>query len=419
MDKVQIDTLKEYACNPRQISDLEFHQLCENLIAYGFLDPLVVDQDNVVLGGNQRLRAAKHLISQGIIDFSEVPVFRIETKGEQHKAEVNLLLNNHHGSYDMTALAGLIDELDIKIDDLPALGFSGVDLDDLNVSIDNLAVGDYDESKDDEIPEIDKTPVVKEGELWLLGEHRLLCGDCTVEANVQRLMDGKKADMVFTDPPYGMNLNTDYSNIHGTKGFQKERGYIGGKKYDEIRGDDTAFDPTFIISGYEQCKEIFLWGADYYCHKLPALGSWLVWDKRSNEDTDEKIVESRDKGVGSCFELCWSKARHKREIVRVMWNWIFGTEKEPEKHRVHPTQKPTRLADWFINKYSKENGLTIHLFLGSGTTLIACEKTNRVCFGLEIDPWYCTVILQRYLDYTGKQPTREDGKTFEEVKNVD
>lgn len=108
---------------------------------------------------------------------------------------------------------------------------------------------------------------------------------------------------------------------------------------------------------------------------------------------------------GSCFELCWSKNRHKREIARVKWAGIFGTEKEPDKDksRKHPTQKPVELCNWFIIKFSKQNDIILDLFLGSGSTLIAAEKSDRICYGMEIDPHYTDVILQRYEDYTGNK----------------
>ena len=127
-------------------------------------------------------------------------------------------------------------------------------------------------------------------------------------------------------------------------------------------------------------------------------GSWIVWDKR--------LEESADKMYGSCFELCWSKNKHKREIARIKWAGIFGTEKEPEHKRFHPTQKPVELSSWFVKHFSGEKSLVIDLFLGSGSTIIAAEKTGRICYGMEIDPKYVDVIIKRYEDYVGGKATK-------------
>lgn len=248
---------------------------------------------------------------------------------------------------------------------------------------------------DDEIPEQVET-VCKTGDLWQLGEHRLLCGDATKKEDVDRLMGGEKADMVFTDPPYGINLDTDWSKAKSNLDFVREKHtQSAGNRYDKVIGDDASFDPTFILNGFD-CKEVFLWGADYYYGFLP-VGGLFVWDKR--------LEESADKMFGSCFELCWSKFKHKRSIVRVKWAGIFGTEKEPDRNkgRLHPTQKPVELSVWFIEKYSKVKQSVIDLFGGSGSTLIACEKLNRRCFMMEIDEHYCDVIIQRWQDFTGQK----------------
>ena len=219
-------------------------------------------------------------------------------------------------------------------------------------------------------------------------------------------MDGKKADMVFTDPPYGMSLNTDWSSAKPSSKFAKEKNVISGKKHRLVIGDNEDFVPILITSVFDNfsyCDEIFLWGADYYSELLinKNSGSWLVWDKR--------IDESIDKMYGSCFELCWSKNKHKREIIRVRWAGIFGTEQEFDHKRFHPTQKPIKLAEWFINKFSKKDDIIIDLFLGSGSTLIACEQTNRICYGMEIDPIYCDVIVKRWEEYTGQKAVKVNG----------
>ena len=246
-------------------------------------------------------------------------------------------------------------------------------------------------------PETGEIIEYEENEIF---SHRLMCGDSTKEEDVAKLMNGNKADMVFTDPPYGMNLDTDYS------GMKSEifKGGIGGKKYDEGIVDD--FNPKMIdLILSLNVKEMFLWGADYFAEYLPNKndGSWIVWDKRANGNDNIEEDYSSDKMYGSCFELCWSKTKHKRDIARVKWAGMFGTEKQDTKKRLHPTQKPLELCDWFIKKYSNLNDNILDLFGGSGSTLIACEQLDRICYMMELDPKYVDVIINRWENFTGEK----------------
>ena len=255
---------------------------------------------------------------------------------------------------------------------------------------------------EDEVPEVSEGKAVAElGDIWQLGRHRLMCGDSTKKEDVAKLMNGNKADMVFTDPPYGMNLDTDFSSMK-SKLF---KGKTGGAEYSEVIGDNADFKPeliTTIFNNFDYCKEIFTWGADYYAELLPNKnnGSWVVWDKR--------LDDSADKMYGSCFELCWSKAKHKRDIARVKWAGIFGMENQDTKTRVHPTQKPVNLVSWFLERYSEDNSLIVDVFGGSGSTLIACEQLNRSCYMMELDPKYCDVIIKRWENLTGEKAVMEE-----------
>jgi len=249
---------------------------------------------------------------------------------------------------------------------------------------------------EDAVPDVPVEPKTKLGDIYILGNHRLMCGDSTSIDAVDKLMNGKKADVVFTDPPYGMFLNADYSDMNS-----KFKGSKGGNKYDQVIGDNDDFSPELIdtvFACFDYCKEIFLWGADYYAEHLPNKnnGSWVVWDKRGDE--------SADKMYGSTFELCWSKARHKRMMARVKWAGIFGMEKEHDKKRVHPTQKPVELVAWFFDYFSlKDKKNVVDLYGGSGSTLIASEKVGKNAFLMELDPKYCDVIVKRWEDFTGKK----------------
>jgi 16S rRNA G966 N2-methylase RsmD len=261
---------------------------------------------------------------------------------------------------------------------------------------DGYETGDEERDEtEDELPEEVETRC-KPGDIWQLGKHRLMCGDSTDPETINLLMDGKKADMIFTDPPYGVNLDTQFSTMHKANPFGP-----GGNDYAPVIGDDAPFNPDMFLSQFDYCKEQFWWGADYYRDKMPMGGSWIVWDKRDN-DSDMNL----DALLGSHFELCWSRHAHKREIARILWAGHHGMGKSGDtKSRVHPTQKPVGLVTWFFNRYGKDGDIVIDFYLGSGTTLIACERTGRVCYACELLPAYCDVVIARYEAETGQTAT--------------
>ena len=266
------------------------------------------------------------------------------------------------------------------------------------------------ETEEDEAPEVDESEPAKSqlGEVYQLGRHRLMCGDSTDAGSVAILMNGQKANMVFTDPPYGMSLDADFSGMKSRLGTSFGDRQMRGSHYDNVVGDHDDFEPKLIdtiFNNFGYCKELFTWGADYYAELLPEKnkGSWVVWDKRLDDNSD--------KMYGSCFELCWSKNKHKRDIVRIKWAGAFGMEKDDTKTRVHPTQKPAILAQWFLERYSKEGDIVADIYGGSGSTLIACEQLGRTCYMMELDPHYCDVIRKRYwkLTHDGNEEGWEDG----------
>ena len=227
--------------------------------------------------------------------------------------------------------------------------------------------------------------------LRLKSKHRLLCGDSTDKADVDRLMDGAKADMVFTDPPYG--INEACYRVEKVKKFRKQ-GVAKKGSYKQIEGDDStdvAHKAIQIARGLGADCNIF-WGGNYY--DLEPSSCWIVWDKR---------VEDNRKDLNSDCELAYVDHKHKASvrIFRHLWKGMIKGS-EHGQARVHPTQKPIALAEWCFEKYGDPKTV-LDLFLGSGSTLIACEKTNRQCYGMEIDPHYCSVIIKRYQDYTGKE----------------
>jgi DNA modification methylase len=189
-------------------------------------------------------------------------------------------------------------------------------------------------------------------------------------------------DLVLTDPPYGMRLNTDFSKMKS----RMFKGKTGGNYHGPVVGDDRDFDPRPFFE-IIKTREQFWFGADYYADKLPKGGSWMIWDKR--------LSESADKMWGSCFEVIWSMSRHKRVIFRVKWAGIFGMEKQDIKSRIHPTQKPLNLIKKMISKYSQQNETILDPFMGSGTTLRAAKDLGRKAIGIEIEEKYCEIAAKR------------------------
>jgi len=342
---------------------------------------------------HQRIKALNSLFEDGYT-IPDIPIVYIKAKDKKEAKEKLLHISSQYGEFDR----GGLDDFLLSINSDAEL------LETLRLVDDEMDMSIFDEPSiettgDDELPE-DVKPITKLGDLWELGNHRLLCGDSMDAETVGVLMDGQKADMVFTDPPYGMGLDTDYEKVTGSKNaMHKKKGKdaIPGKKYKRVKGDNEDFTPDLIetvFNNFGYCKEIFLWGADYYAEYINARneGSWIVWDKIT---TKEGIVsEGASKMFGSCFELCWSKMKHKRDIIR-MFHKGFTSVDNSEK--VHPTQKPIQLTEWFINKWDCKK--VVDLFLGSGSTLIACEKTNRICYGMELDEHYCDVTVQRYRNW--------------------
>jgi len=351
--------------------------LKESLEKFGLVEPIIFNkQTGYIVGGHFRVRELKKL---GIKEIECV----IVDLNEADEKELNIRLNANTGGWDWDTLAN-----DWDVVDLEAWGLDIPQFDTME---------ELEASEDDyEVPEGGIETDIVIGDLFEIGEHRLLCGDSTDSDAVARLMNGEKADMVFTDPPYGMALDTNYNRSMSVS-FAKAKGLPmkAGSKNEKIIGDNEDFSPELIntiFACFDYCKEIFIWGADYFAELLPKKndGSWIVWDKRSNEDGT--VLGST---VGSHFELCWSKSKHVREIARVKWCFIFGTEKEFDHKRHHPTQKPSLLAQWFFNKWGKENDLVADLFLGSGSTMVAAHQLKRRCFGLELEPKYCQVIIDR------------------------
>lgn len=400
---IAIDKVKPAAYNPRKDlkpGDPEYEKLKKSIAEFDIVEPLIWNKrSGNLVGGHQRLKVLRERGD------ATVEVSIVDLDDAKEKA-LNIALNKISGEWDYPVLMGLLKELDAGDLNMEITGFDYKEFEDL---MNQFYEPEEGLTNDDEVPEAVET-VCKAGDLWVLGNHRLLCGDATVEAHVAKLMAGDKADMVFTDPPYGMDLDTDYSGI---KSSMRAIGHnkVGGNKWRKVVGDNEDFDPSFLLQYFIQVKEQFWFGADYYVERITNKndGSWLVWDKRK---------ESQSEAIGSEFELIWSKSKHKRRVLRHDWFGFLSSQntKEAQK-RLHPTQKPTSLIVDIIKQWCKGD-LIIDPFGGSGSTLIACEKLGRRCYMMEIDQHYCDVIIQRWQNFTGKEAIKIDERARESKTTV-
>jgi DNA modification methylase len=395
--KTKISEIKLNPNNPRLIKDDKFTKLVQSIKDFPeMLDirPIVVNADMVILGGNMRFKACKEA------GLKEVPIIVADNLTEEQQREFLIKDNTSGGEWDFEMLANEWD-----VDQLDAWG-----LDIPNFEPDQVLEAEEDDF-DTTPPEI---PFTVLGDLYEIGEHRLLCGDSTDSDQVAKLMNGDKADMVFTDPPYGMFLDTDYSQIKGTQNSLGFKGNQKGNKYDKIIGDNEDFTPELIntiFANFNYCKEIFIWGADYFIDLIPNYGkdgSWFVWNKRSSE--------AQQRGIGNTFELCWSKTKHKRLVFDFEWFGFLSKDDPKEaRNRVHPSMKPSKLLSRLTTDYCKGD-LLVDLFLGSGSTMVASHQLNRKCYGMELDPKYCDVIVKRMVKLDSTLIVKRNGvvtKDFE------
>lgn len=369
---VSVDKCTKLAKNARKHSEAQLKQIMRSIEQFGFLSPIVIDKKGVVHAGNGRLEAARRL------RIKEVPAIQAEgLTADQLRAFA--LADNRIGEtseWDVGLLKEELEELIASVDvDMQSIGFSDEEILALVGKLDSEESSGGLQGDPDEIPEQVETRA-KPGDLWKLGEHRLLCGDSTKAEDVARLMDGEKADMVFTDPPYGIA----YKSPSG-------RGKTKRGDYSVIIGDDKPFEPSCLFGN---CDLIVAWGANHYADKLPPSAAWLVWDKRDGDAINNN----------SDCELAWVSSGGSARLFHHKWNGMIKASEKSEQ-RVHPTQKPVALSEWAFETLSAGENI-LDLFGGSGSTLIACEKTGRKCFMMELDPKYADIILARWEKLTGK-----------------
>jgi 16S rRNA G966 N2-methylase RsmD len=373
MQRVPIGTIKNNPNNPRVIKDDKFKKLVQSikdLPEMAEVRPVVVNTDMVVLGGNMRLKAMREA------GWKDVPI-QVVDWDEDKQRQFIIKDNVSGGEWDWEMLANEWDTEELQE--------WGLDLPDFDNAKELEA-----EEDDYEMPDELQTDIVL-GDLFEIGPHRLLCGDSTDSDAVAKLMDGQKPDMVFTDPPYGV----DVVGSGGTIGGNTKNAKAGN--YSKVIGDDKPYDPSHIF--LFDCF-IFIWGANYFLDKLPSRGQWVVWDKNRPEGT-----------TFSDCELAWTNG-DGIAIKKYKCTWDgFHREGESEK-RVHPTQKPIKLCSDILNNLSKLNQIIVDLFLGSGSTMVAAHQLNRKCYGMELDPKYCQVIVDRMLKLDPTLEVKRNGLPY-------
>ena len=406
IEKVKTDVLIPYVRNARTHSDEQVAQICGSIKEFGFTNPVLIDSDKVIIAGHGRVMAAQRM------GLSEVPCITLDYLTEAQKkayiiADNQLALN---AGWNEELLALEIEELNDLDFNLDLLGFD----DPLKFLPDKEGYTD-----EDEVPDVPDNPVTKEGDLWVLGNHKLICGDSTSIDVVGALMNGDKADLLFTDPPYGMSYGGGRARGSSKKGDRvKAHGMILG---DDKRGEDLEE----MLQGSLFCAlaNMKKGASSYIClnyknyaifHKKIeelqlGVSACIVWDKKSI-------------GLGNANYrpqhefIFYSKGNHWQggKSESDVWYMSRGNTTEYK----HPTQKPVELIKRAIDNSSKMEDVVLDVFAGSGSTLLACEKTMRSNRAVELDPKYCDVIIERWQNYTQEKAILEsNGKTFEELKN--
>jgi len=359
IENIETNKILPYINNPRK--NLNADKVASSIKEFGFQQPIVVDKEMIIIVGHTRHQAAK------LLGLKTVPVLVADLpplKAKAYRIADNRI--NEDSEWDMGLLnIEFTDLLDNNFD-MENLGFDDKELE-------RLIVGDEKGlTDDDEVPELPKEPNAKQGDIYKLGEHRLMCGDSTKIDDIDKLMNGNKPDLIHTDPPYGMNAVS-------------KSGVLSKKYKNDILGDDNnqiAKDTFNLIYGlYPESKQIW-WGANYYSSCLPDSECWIVWDKNNGESDQTDC------------ELAWANFR---SVVRQF------TQSSEKTNRVHPTQKPVSLMEWIIKRFKINSKNIADFFGGSGSTLIAAEKNNIKAFIMEFDPKYVDVIIKRWEDYTGKK----------------
>jgi DNA modification methylase len=387
MTTTPINKIKSNPNNPRVIKDDKFKKLVQSLKdlpEMAQVRPIVVNQDMIVLGGNMRLKAMKEA------GWKEAPVAVVDWDEDKQRQFI-IKDNVGFGEWDWDMLAN---EWDAE-----SLGEWGLDVPQMNETEIEAEEDDFD------VPEGGiKTDIVL-GDLFEIGEHRLLCGDSTDSDAVARLMNGEKADMVFTDPPYGISYKSNWAT--------KER-----ERFNEIQNDDVILDilPSIILISKNNIHW-YIWTS----HQV-----YPIWREKFNEYYKSTIIWSKKSGaMGDLtgdyvvnYEMSLFCHYGRKTLNGKRESAVWELTRDSGIEYEHPTQKPITLAEKAINNSSKENDLVFDLFLGSGSTMVAAHQLNRKCYGMELDPKYCQVIIDRMLKLDPSLTIKRNGEKYIRINEI-
>lgn len=381
VERRQVASLIPYARNSRTHSDAQVAQIAASIKEWGWTTPILIDPDGGIIAGHGRVMAAQKLA------LAEVPCMVAEGWTDaQRKAYViadnQLALN---AGWDMDMLKVEMQELGALEFDLGLLGFD-------DKLLQSLAAPDGTEglTDSDAVPETPETPVTVEGDVWVLGGHRVMCGDSESIDALDKLLNGVTPNAIVTDPPYGIGIDGQKKSVSANPKHNR--------KHHEKKGWDSQ-RPDASIFGYIVALGVpaVVWGGNYFADLLPATRGWLYWSK------------GQDGLTMSDGELAWTTEDKPLRSAKVNRAALRGS--------VHPTQKPVEVIEFSLGYLSvPQKGAVLDLFAGSGTLAIACEKADQRAFMMERDAGYCDVIIKRWQDFTGKQAVLEgDGRTFADL----
>lgn len=393
IQKIKIDKLIPATYNPRKNlkpSDAEYVKIKNSIEKFGFVSPLVINKDMTVIGGHQRLKVLKEM---GIV---EVECIIVDLDKTNEKA-LNIALNKIQGDWDEEKLEALLQELKLEDFDTNLIGFDFDEVDEILKDVNGSKEDDFDvDSAYEEIEE----PITKPGDVWILGKHRLMCGDSAQKEDVMRLMNNQDADMLLTDPPY----NVDY--VGKTSEALKIK--------NDNMSDNQFYE--FLKKVFENMYSVTKEGASIYVFHADTEGLNF---RKAFKDAGYKLAEcliwKKD-----CFVM--GRQDYQWQHEPILYGWKEGAAHHfindrtqstilefdrPRQSSLHPTMKPIDLVARLLKNSSKENDKILDLFGGSGSTIIAAEQLNRNCYTMELDPKYCDVIVKRWESLTNKEAILE------------
>jgi len=408
VEQRKIEALIPYVNNSRTHSDEQVAQIAASVREFGWTNPILVDGQNGIIAGHGRLAAARKL------GLTEIPVIVLDHLSEAQKKALVIADNK------LASNAGWDDEmLRLELGDLQEMGFdatiAGFTTDELDALL-SVTEGTDGLTDEDDVPEAPEEPTTRLGDVWILGKHRLMCGDSTSIDAVEKLMDSQKADMVFTDPPYGVA----YEGGHNTKKRQQIKNdalegenltglFYGALSIAHTVTKDHAAFYVWYASG--KSVETFAAFSDLQL-KLRAIIQWY------------KVKSGLGAFMSQYIPNCEPCIYAYKDGSTPQWfgptdeKTVWELKKE-SRNNFHPTQKPVELPERALNNSSKPGNRILDLFGGSGSTLIACEKTARLGYLMELDPKYCDVIVKRWQEFTGKAATHaESGIPFDSMTNT-